>query len=581
MRPLHTFLFLAASLYALGLYAQKPVEIRGTISDGYEPMENVRVRVEGREDLVFTDSVGRYVIQAAVGDILRYSHIGMRDYIVRVEEATRFLNLIMTPEYNELDEVVITGNKRKTQQELQLEYPLNKRLIRTAFGILDADEMAANIRFLNEDEINPIGLCILDMLRARFAGVRVVGNCQEGGWVILRGGIGSLTQGGGAIFDVDGMILKDAPIWLDVSSIHRIAIIAGLAHTVKYGGQAGGGVIVINTKTSSPKWDGKFDLAQVRGNHVEEESVLDHEALVRNDPLYMQQLSAAGSFEKAREVYETFAPSYRASPYFYLDCYRYFYDVLDARDFADGIIASGSGRWEGNPTLMKALAYIYASQKRYDEALKINQRIMELRPRYAQSYMDLGIAYRDAGEFKKALGVYARYQHLIDSGLLEPSEHFSDILQHEGDNLLRIHGDNIGVDPRMVDTDPYVGGTTRVVVDWNDMEAEFELQFVNPQGRYYTWEHTFRENEDRILDEKLKGYSVEEHIIDQTFTGDWEVNVLYFGNKSRTPTYMRVTVYEGFDTPGQRKTVRVFKLLLRDVNHQLLSIENQITRVGY
>jgi tetratricopeptide (TPR) repeat protein len=578
MRPLNIFLLLALFLCAVGLHAQKSVEVRGIITDGSEPMEHVRIQIEGRDLQAFTDADGAYVIEANAGDILRYSHMGMRDYIVRVEESTRFLNLIMTPQYNELEEVVITGNKRKTQQELQLEYPLNKRLIRTAFGILNADEMAANIRFLNEDEINPIGICVLDLLRARFAGVRIVGNCQEGGRVIIRGGIGSLTQPGAAIFDVDGMILTDAPIWLDVSSIHRIAIMGGLAQTVKYGGAAGGGVIVINTKTSSPRWDGKFDLAQVRGNYVEDH-VLDNDEVTRNDPVYMQELSASNSFEEARKVYETYSSSYRASPYFYLDCYRYFYQKLGARDFADEILISGIGRWEENPTLLKALAYIYTSQERYEEALKLNKRIMELRPRYGQSYMDLGMAYRDSGNFNRALGVYARYKYLIDAGLLEPSEHFSGILQHEGDNLLRIHGELLGTDPRSVDTDPFVAGTTRVVVDWNDMEAEFELQFVNPDGKYYTWKHTFEENEERILDEKLKGYSVEEHIIDQTFPGNWEVNVRYFGNKSRTPTYMRVMVYENFDTPRQRKTVKVFKLFLKDVNHQLFSIENQITRV--
>ena len=98
--------------------------------------------------------------------------------------------------------------------------------------------------------------------------------------------------------------------------------------------------------------------------------------------------------------------------------------------------------------------------------------------------------------------------------------------------------------------------TTRVVVEWNETEAEFELQFVNPEGQYHKWKHTFADNEGRIIDEKMTGYSMEEHIMDNNLPGFWEINVRYDGNKSLTPTYMKITTYYNYGERDQKKQVK-------------------------
>lgn len=46
---------------------------------------------------------------------------------------------------------------------------------------------------------------------------------------------------------------------------------------------------------------------------------------------------------------------------------------------------------------------------------------------------------------------------------------------------------------------------TRLVFEWNNQEAEFELQFVTPEGFYDTWEH--KPGRDALQDpEAVKGY---------------------------------------------------------------------------
>ena len=47
----------------------------------------------------------------------------------------------------------------------------------------------------------------------------------------------------------------------------------------------------------------------------------------------------------------------------------------------------------------------------------------------------------------------------------------------------------------------------RIVFEWSSSEAEFTLEFINPQQQVYKIEHTLSDNSALILDEKLKGYA--------------------------------------------------------------------------
>ena len=222
-----------------GLQAQETRTIKGTVSDGQNPMEDVRIEVQGKETQTFTDAEGKYELQAAVGDMVKYSYTGMKDYIVRVEDVTRYLNMIMIPDVEELAEVTVTGSNRKSQLDLGIEYASNPRIIKTAFGYLDADTAPGKIRMLSEEDIQPIGLCILNVVRNRFAGVWTTGDCQSGGDIIIRGP-GSVSNQRVAVYDVDGLILRDAPIWLDINHIKRIAIVSSVSYSSRYGALGNG-----------------------------------------------------------------------------------------------------------------------------------------------------------------------------------------------------------------------------------------------------------------------------------------------------------------------------------------------------
>lgn len=556
------------------LTAQESRVISGRIVDGDTPLEDVRIHRGDETTPVFTDAEGAYSIEAVPGDVLHYSYTGMKEYRVRVEDVTQFLNLVMIPDVQNLEEVTVSKKRKKSQRELAFEYRTNPDLIRTAFGIMDIRTAPVNVLMVTEDEIMPIGLNILDVIRNRFPGVQTFSDPQQGGFVTIRG-LGSINNPRSVIWDIDGQVFFNTPLWLDVNNIKRMAIVNALAFNARYGAVGGAGVIIINTVSGEASMPKTGDLARLRNNFVDD-NIPNRKDLETDAPNYVTELNSAASLDEAKGIYTKYKPQYVASPYFFMDAYAYFASRNDGAEFAKTILEENRYRYASNPVLMKGVAYMLEEQGEVQDALELYKEIFIMRPHYSQSYLDLARAYRSAGEIGKSASMFARYKYLLEEGFLNSSKDFWKVLQHESDNLLSLEGSNMGQRVRSLNilTDPYVDGSTRVVFEWNDSEAEFELQFVNPGDQFYTWKHTYADNEERIIDEKDNGYSIAEYVIDGNLPGTWTVNAKYLGNKSLTPTYLKVTVYTSYGKRSQRKQVRTFKMFLKGVNQRLFSFEN-------
>ena len=585
-------LTLSALFMLSGLMAQETRKIFGTVSDGKSQITNVNVKIVNNDTSTITDAEGRYEVLASTGDIIEFSFTGLKTIRIKIEDVTRILNPVMIPDVTELDGVEVVASKRRSQKDMAEDYTINKNIIRTAWGYLDADRAAGNIRILTEDEINPVSLCILDLLRNRFAGVFVEGSCTTGGATNNLGFIGdqrlqvggivrirpgnSLSSQLPAVFDVDGQIFNDVPIWLDVNNIKRIAILANLATTVAYGNLGNGGVVVINTIGGSPKSNEFVDRARLKNNYAND-NTLSREEVAKNAPKYKREFIESDSFEASKAVFEKYKNAYSSSPYFVLDAYIHFVDTHNELEYADSIIETHFGSYTNNPVLLKALAYTYESQQRFEKANTTYKEVFMLRPNYAQSYMDMANSYRNLREPKQAASMYARYEYLMQEGFLErDSIGFVPILAREYNNLLALEKGNLMEDPKaqklFVAEEGFKG--TRLEFEWNDGEAEFDLQFVNPENQYHKWKHSIFDNADVIEREKNFGYNVKEYLIDGSLPGTWQVNINYLGNKSLTPTYLKATVYYDYGSRNQRKEVRVFKLSLKNVNQELFRLQS-------
>ncbi len=606
-------LFLLVLISSFGLAQEKT--IFGTVTDGSAPLKNVAISINDASEAIFTDDNGKYRIDANVNDKIKYSYQGFKNIVIKVEDVTRVLNLNMVLDIQELEEVTVLGSNRKSQKVLELEYPSNFNIIRTAFGYINAETAPGNVRFLNSDEIDPVYLCILDLLRNRFSGIRVQGECsgafgptiinsaenasnQEGqienevsifgsasnagtgvrsnlnqGKVFVRG-TSSLSNPRSAIFDVDGQILNDAPLWLDIRNIKRLAILNNFAASTSYGSAGAGGVIVINTISGSPKSDEIYDRARLRNNFVSD-NIISQEDLKNNAPSYMADIKASQSLEEAKRIYEGYTKSYGGHPYFVLDMQRYFKERWGASDFSNEIFKSKSFLFENNPVLLKALAYQSEALGDFEEANEMYKEVLRLRPNYLQSYLDMANSYRDIRKPQQAASIYTRYNYLLEEGILKnDSIGFANLFEREYNNFLLLDKNSIvkkGTASELFVAEEDFEGT-RLVFEWNDSEAEFDLQFVNPENQFFMLKHSLADNADMIAREKEYGYSAVEYLIDGSLPGTWKVNMNYLGNKSLTPTYLKATVYYNYGTYAQRKEVKVFKLSLKNTPHELFAI---------
>ncbi len=554
--------------------AQNQKTISGTVTDGNMALANVNVSVESTGTTAVTNEKGKYKIKARVGDIIKFSYIGLKTVSIRVEDVTRVFNPIMIPDVTELDEVVVEGSKRTSQSDMAQDYEKKKTIIKTAFGYLDAEKSPGQIRMLAGDDINTANVCILDLLRTGFPGMTVIGDCQAGGSVNIRGG-NSINSASVAIFDVDGQIFEDAPIWLDLNNIKRLAIFSNFALTSRYGSIGRGGVVVINTINGTLTNKGTADQARLRNNFVYGR-ILTKTDIDNNKATYLKELESSSSFENAKAIFKKYSETYRSSPYFYLDAYTYFFTKWNQETYADAIIKDNFTLFQDNALLLKALAYEYEAQERFKKANETYKSIFILRPKYAQSYLDLANSYRDIQDYKQAAAIYSRFDYLVGQALIEKDTiDFETIMEREFNNLLALKKtsliDEENLSSVYVAEEEYKG--TRLVFEWNDSHAEFDLQFVNPGKQYFIWNYNLIENSEAINRHQRFGYNIKEYLLDNSLPGNWGVNVKYYGNKSLTPTYLKATVYYNYGTNAQRKETKVFKLTLKDVNQQLFNLQ--------
>ncbi len=556
--------------------------ISGIVTDYGQPLPRANISIKGTTEGIQTDAKGKYSLTARPRDILVFSYVGMKTVEVVVEDVTKTLNIAMQPQIQELDEVVVEQKKRENQEQMLLDYGKKKTIIRTSFGYIDTENAGYAVNSIDGSELNPSAIDIVTALQAKLPGTRIV-DFGTGGQTGGLSGKGILIRGGGsannprpAIYEVDGTIFESAPDFLIIDNIDRVAVLPGLAAVTRYGNIAGGGVIIINTKGAKivkrEKGSNKvYDQARRRDNVYNKNSTVSK--FKREAPKYVLELRAATSVAEATAIFDKQKAIRGSSPYYYLEAFNFFRTKWKDSGMDATVLEEMKAKHGSNPNALKALAYTFEELGDLKAAMALYVEVFKKRPSYGQSYRDLANSYTENGNYKKALGLYARYQksRALDT-VTGDFEGIDAIIEAESNNLLTLRTEELSMESGSSENGEYNG--IRVVFEWNNSEAEFDIQFVNPENQYSLWKHTYEEESDRITDEKMKGYSCAQFLIDKSLPGKWQMNIKYFGNKSYEPTYLKATVYYDYGTPSQRKQLKVFKLSQLNLNTELFSVMN-------
>jgi len=331
----------------------------------------------------------------------------------------------------------------------------------------------------------------------------------------------------------------------------------------RFGSEAVGGAIIINTTVGDfdPVKDVYSEENPYTNKEYYNEDAVAYNLLSSPKSDYIIELESISDSNEAFKKYQELLSEHQDKSGFYLNVANSF--KLKYNDFENykRVLLDSEEYSKSNPEELKIIAYLYQQEGFYKNALSVYKNVIKLRPKHIQSYRDLINVYIELKQYKKALNTY---NYFFNKGLTIEKNGIGDIMTREAEALTsKISKTNLP-DEKTLDT--------RIVFEWSSSEAEFTLEFINPQKQVYKIEHTLSDTSSLILDEKLKGYTSREFVIDGDIGGEWLVNLTYYGNKKYSPTYLKTTVFNDWGRSNEIKKTTVFKMTLKDQKTQLFKI---------
>jgi len=554
MIPL-AFLFLSLTIHAQNTIKK---EISGIITYDGAPLSNVNILIKNSEKGTSTNNKGVYKIRAKEGDILQFTHINMKAIEILIEDITTTLNISMKAAKNELDEVIISSKKKNKQTGL---YPKKPKKISSGGFTIDTRRTGYSVRYISGEELNLSGISIGRALQGKIASYKLVVDEFGNEYAKLRD-TGTLLTVKYAIWVVDGQVYNFAPP-IPLENIKEVAVLRSLAGVNRFGSEAIGGAIIINTTVGNfdPVKDVYSEENPYTNKEYYNEDAVAYNLLSSAKSDYIIELESISNSNKAFKKYKELLSEHQDKSGFYLNVANSFKFKYNDFENYKRVLLDSEEYSKLNPEELKIIAYQYQQEGFYENALSVYKKIIKLRPKHIQSYRDLINVYIELKQYKKALNTY---NYFFNKGFTIEENGIGEIMAREAEALTsKISKTNLP-DEKTLDT--------RIVFEWSSSEAEFTLEFINPQKQVYKIEHTLSDNSSLILDEKLKGYTSREFVIDGDIGGEWLVNLTYYGNKKYAPTYLKTTVFNNWGRSNEIKKTTVYKMTLKDQKTQLFKI---------
>ena len=527
--------------------------ISGRVSDENGYLSDVVVFSRDNNLQTVTDSLGNFSIEAKIRGILEFRYVGKNTILSRISDATK-KNIYMTNGNMVLDELVLENNK--------------KEVIDNGFSKQDKKRIGYSIETLSGDDIIPSNTDVKDAVSGKFSGVKIGANDDLSQFV--GRGLGTTILGNQyGLIVVDGFVIKQSDSsrdngfiadtgFINPENIESVTYLKGLAATNIYGSDGSNGVLLIKTKTGSSSY--KKKKKRQLGNTPT--YIDDTEINEIIDKPYIKEISQTKTIEEAYSVYISQRELYGKEISFFFDMASYF------KNWNNSYLMKRilSTVLEINKTLdlelLRVLAFKYNEFGMFDEAIKIYKKIISIQPNESQVYRNLALSYQLNKQFVLAQQVYDK----ILNNKYDDVDSFSGLKQTintEYKNLVALHNSSL-VTANIPDFyKKNAEYDTRIVFEWSHFNAEFDLQIVNPQRRYFTWSHTKKKESSRFIKEASQGYGLEEFFITKKDKGEWLFNITYYGKNTGNnslPTYLKITVYNHYGKPNQTKTESIKEL---------------------
>ncbi|MBD1434694.1 TonB-dependent receptor [Sphingobacterium sp. DN00404] len=204
--------------------------LSGRVTDpSNQPISGASVQVKGKNASTLTGGDGTFSLPATVGDVLQVSYVGYTPEEVSLANRNPITVLLMTAN-NDLDEVVVIG-----------------------YGTARKRDLTGAVGSVKGEDIRQVPVTTAaQALTGKVAGVNVVTQSGAPGAdvnITVRGGT-SITGSTAPLYVVDGFVMEDALMKIDVNDIENIDILKDASATAIYGARGANGVVLITTKSA-------------------------------------------------------------------------------------------------------------------------------------------------------------------------------------------------------------------------------------------------------------------------------------------------------------------------------------------
>jgi len=533
--------------------------IKGSVYLEGKPAARILVHSSSGQSFV-SDVDGRFQYKGKIGDTLRIKGIQNNHNELIIKDYESEINFFLNSKTVVLDEVTVSENRLEDSGAVSMGYASIERK-KVGFAVYE----------ISEESISSIETTVTEVLE-EVPGLIMSGQSLSGA---TTGGLStakirgktSINYDAFALIVIDGTPMKRTDNttaignanynFIDPQNIKSIQVLKGLAATNLYGSEGRGGVILITSKTGSASGvsDKPIDQARLTNNIFEGKLIKKKGQL---NTAYLQELKKAKSLEEAYQEYLKQRQNYVNDFWYFIDVSDYFRTAN--KQLADKVVSNVLEMpfdYEASRTMF--LKYTMLGE--HELALKIAQKMVKDYPKKIQTYLDEATAQKNLGNFQAAVeqlnGIAVEN---LDTKM--NFSHLSKVASAELHNLISQHKDKLNLSKINVNNGNSLTYDARLRFDWAGPKDKFILKFVNPQNRFFDWEHTSISDRKRITNEIQHGFGTEQfEIVGGVGKGKWGVYITNLSEPSEEdPFWIKCTIDYNFGKPNQyseEKLIRV------------------------
>lgn len=553
--------------YKINPLNSESLTIQGKVTDLNGDLPNVTIISKANNVITatsVTDSLGNYEIMAKQSDSLEFRYLGKQTVLTNVP-FNSIKNIYMYDQDEVLDEFTIENS--------------DKEMVNTGNGLVDKERLGYSVRSISGNSITPVNTDARGAVIGKFAGLEV-SNREQLSQFLGRGRNTTILGNQYGLIVLDGVPIQQSNSatgfisktnFINPENIESITYLKGLAATNIYGSQGSNGVLLIKSKTGSSSFKKKKRKKIGNTPYYQEDAATTNSV----ETPYLKEIIQTSSINSAYNVYLKQRKSYGKDINFFFDMASYFhnwnnpYMVRRILSNVTEIIKPT------NLQLLKALAYKYDEFEMFDKSVELYEKIRRLQPKDSQAYRNLALSHQNNNEFRKARDIYMK----IINDQYDQVSSFSEIrktINTEFKNLATLNKSSSIVNDIPDFYKKKLEYHRRIVFEWSDYDAEFDLQIVNPQKRYFTWSHTSNSEPARMNKEQEYGYGLEEFFITSKDVGEWIFNITYFGKNlgdNSDPTYLKIAVFDNYGKEIQSEKIKTIYLNLFNKKQTVLKLK--------